>query len=106
MLHSSPESDQEEAGPSQSPIEFDPEQDVIVEQLNESATALGESPVQKRKLKRSSSYRSQKLQKLQQSVSKSLQLLDANVSQPVDDANEIIQQLKEKFQNCASKFKS
>ena len=59
-------------------------------------TALGESLVQKRKVKRStcSSYRSQKLQKLQQSVSKSLQLFNANVSQPVDDANEIIQQLK------------
>ena len=37
---SSPESNQEEAGPSQSPIEFDPEQDVIVEQLNESANSL------------------------------------------------------------------
>lgn len=58
--------------------------------------------MQKRKLKRSSSYRRQKLQKLQQSVSKSLRLFDTNIS-TVDDANEIIQQLKEKFQNCATK---
>ena len=42
------------------------------------------------------------MQKLQQSVSKSLRLFDTNIS-TVDDANEIIQQLKEKFQNCATK---
>ena len=105
LQRSSPESDHEEAGPSHSPIDFVPaEQDVIIEQLNESATALGESPVQKRKLKRCGSYRSQILQKLQQSVSKSLQLFaSTDAPQPVSDADEIIQQLKEKFQNCATK---
>ena len=61
LQRSSPESDHEEAGPSHSPIDFVlAEQDVIIEQLNESATALGESPVQKRKLKRCGSYRSRK----------------------------------------------
>ena len=59
--------------------------------------------MQKRKLKRSSSYRNQNLQKLQQSVSKSLQLFNANVSQPVDDANELIQQLKKEVLELCSK---
>eukprot|EP00731_Ephydatia_muelleri_P007129 Em0003g1377a len=105
LQRSFPESDHEEAGPSHNPTDFVPaEQHVIIEQLNESATALGESPVQKRKLKRCGSYRSQKLQKLQQSVSKSLQLFaSTDAPQPVSDADEIIQQLKEKFQNCATK---
>ena len=85
--HSSPESDQEEVGPSQSPVEFDSEQDIIVEQLNESATALGESPVQKRKLKRSSSYRSQILQKLQQF------LKAYNLSMQMS-ANQLVMQMK------------
>ena len=44
------------------------------------------------------------MQKLQQSVSKSLQLFaSTDAPQPVSDADEIIQQLKEKFQNCATK---
>ena len=59
--------------------------------------------MQKGKLKRSSSYRYEKLQKLQQSVSKSLQCFaSTDAPKPVNDADEIIQQLKEKFHNCTT----